>query len=200
MPPEPGQPSSAPAAPGCKSTASVKVGRWTDEEQATFLEQLSLHQRDWKKIAAAIPTRTIVQVRTHAQKYFLALQNERLHKMNQRESPGSLTKKKSKSSPSTVPAALAIASPGFHMLDASSPSSPLLTRTLAPLSFGSPPPPPPQIPDAWFEDWRHEASPTSVDEIDKAKAVDWSFMKEYPFEVEPLPSTLAPLSRWIDEL
>lgn len=45
-------------------------GRWTDEEHELFLEGYKLYGRKWKKVAEAIKTRTMVQTRTHAQKYF----------------------------------------------------------------------------------------------------------------------------------
>jgi hypothetical protein len=34
---------------------------------------LDLYGRTWKKIAGIIKTRTVVQIRTHAQKYFLKI-------------------------------------------------------------------------------------------------------------------------------
>jgi len=46
------------------------VGRWTDAEHTLFLDGLARFGRDWKDIAAVVRTRTVVQVRTHAQKYF----------------------------------------------------------------------------------------------------------------------------------
>eukprot|EP00607_Mallomonas_marina_P010286 CAMPEP_0182417880 /NCGR_PEP_ID=MMETSP1167-20130531/2322_1 /TAXON_ID=2988 /ORGANISM="Mallomonas Sp, Strain CCMP3275" /LENGTH=470 /DNA_ID=CAMNT_0024591703 /DNA_START=32 /DNA_END=1444 /DNA_ORIENTATION=+ len=45
-------------------------GRWTDEEHELFLKGLRLYNRNWKKLAGLIKTRTTVQIRTHAQKYF----------------------------------------------------------------------------------------------------------------------------------
>jgi hypothetical protein len=42
-----------------------------------FLKGLELHGKGWKKIASLIKTRTVVQIRTHAQKYFLKLQKAR---------------------------------------------------------------------------------------------------------------------------
>lgn len=52
------------------------VGRWTDEEHETFLAAMEIHGRDWRAITAMIPTRTLMQVRTHAQKYFKKLNKE----------------------------------------------------------------------------------------------------------------------------
>ena len=50
-----------------------RKGRWDRKEHETFLRGLLAHGCDWKSIAAAVGTRTIVQTRTHAQKYFLKL-------------------------------------------------------------------------------------------------------------------------------
>jgi len=46
------------------------TGRWTKEEHQMFLKGLKSHGKIWKKIAIMIPTRTVIQIRTHAQKYF----------------------------------------------------------------------------------------------------------------------------------
>ena len=43
------------------------TGRWTEEEHELFLEALKKYGKEWKKIAGAVQTRTIVQTRTHAQ-------------------------------------------------------------------------------------------------------------------------------------
>ncbi len=42
-------------------------------EHALFVTGLRVHGRDWKQIAAMIPSRTVIQIRTHAQKYFQKL-------------------------------------------------------------------------------------------------------------------------------
>ncbi len=47
-----------------------ETGRWTEEEHNTFVKCYEMIGRDWKTISKCIPTRSIVQVRTHAQKYF----------------------------------------------------------------------------------------------------------------------------------
>ena len=42
-----------------------------------FIKGLELYGKGWKKIAGLIKTRTVVQIRTHAQKYFLKLSKAR---------------------------------------------------------------------------------------------------------------------------
>eukprot|EP00953_Heterococcus_sp_UTEX-ZZ885_P038615 19823-Heterococcus_DN1.PRE.1 len=49
------------------------TGRWTYGEHCLFLKGLEQHGKGWKKIASLIRTRTVVQIRTHAQKYFQKL-------------------------------------------------------------------------------------------------------------------------------
>ena len=50
------------------------TGRWTKQEHEAFLAGLKLYGKEWKKVAAKVKTRTVVQTRTHAQKYFQKLQ------------------------------------------------------------------------------------------------------------------------------
>ena len=57
--------------------AKETTGRWTREEHHIFIKGLELYGKAWKKIALAIKTRTVVQIRTHAQKYFLKLSKAR---------------------------------------------------------------------------------------------------------------------------
>mmetsp|Transcript_5372 Transcript_5372/g.5537 ORF Transcript_5372/g.5537 Transcript_5372/m.5537 type:complete len:402 (+) Transcript_5372:75-1280(+) len=57
--------------------ARENTGRWTREEHNLFLRGLELHGKGWKKIAALIKSRTVVQIRTHAQKYFLKMHKAR---------------------------------------------------------------------------------------------------------------------------
>lgn len=64
---------------GPENEVKASTGRWTEEEHRLFL--IGLEQfpyRAWKKIATLIQTRTVVQIRTHAQKYYqkLAKENE----------------------------------------------------------------------------------------------------------------------------
>jgi SHAQKYF class myb-like DNA-binding protein len=63
-----------PSTPGrVVDTGSEHTGRWTKEEHEAFLSALQMYGKEWKKVAAKVKTRTVVQTRTHAQKYFQKL-------------------------------------------------------------------------------------------------------------------------------
>ncbi|KAK7270896.1 hypothetical protein RJT34_26400 [Clitoria ternatea] len=47
---------------------------WTEPEHDKFLEALQLFDRDWKKIEAFVGSKTVIQIRSHAQKYFQKVQ------------------------------------------------------------------------------------------------------------------------------
>lgn len=60
------------------SKSDEKIGRWTELEHSVFLEGLENHGKQWKTIAGMIGTRTVVQVRTHAQKYFQKMERKQI--------------------------------------------------------------------------------------------------------------------------
>jgi SHAQKYF class myb-like DNA-binding protein len=61
------------------------TGRWSSLEHQRFLQGLVLHGgKNWRKIAAHVQTRTVVQVRTHAQKH-----DKRLNQQTRRTSGSS---------------------------------------------------------------------------------------------------------------
>lgn len=67
-------PSPAPDGPAgswCRYKSKRGKGRWTREEHESFLKGVELHGKDWKAIGDHVRSRTVVQIRTHAQKYFL---------------------------------------------------------------------------------------------------------------------------------
>lgn len=46
----------------------MNKGRWTREEHEAFLRGLRIYGRNWDAVATAVPTRTVLQIRTHSQK------------------------------------------------------------------------------------------------------------------------------------
>ncbi|KAK7253469.1 hypothetical protein SO694_00001920 [Aureococcus anophagefferens] len=64
-------------APQQASSSGEKTGRWTDEEHTRFLHGLELFGKKWTKVADVVGSRTTVQVRSHAQKYFQKLEKDR---------------------------------------------------------------------------------------------------------------------------
>lgn len=46
------------------------TGRWTFEEHNAFLRGVELYGRTYEAVASLVPTRTVLQIRTHSQKYF----------------------------------------------------------------------------------------------------------------------------------
>ena len=69
-----------------------KTGRWTKEEHQRFLIGCYLYRNDWKKLQTYIKTRTIPQIRSHAQKYLIKLSRKYSIKLSQKK----FTHKKSK--------------------------------------------------------------------------------------------------------
>ena len=61
------------AAPKKRAAAPPPMsrGHWSEAEHAKFVAALAVHGRDWVKVAYAVGSRTLAQVRSHAQKHFL---------------------------------------------------------------------------------------------------------------------------------
>jgi len=76
-----------------KSTKTMNTGRWSGEEHKRFLAGLDqFGTGNWKKITDMVGTRSCTQIRTHAQKYFIALQKPQ----NDGSDNGGYARKKSK--------------------------------------------------------------------------------------------------------
>lgn len=50
---------------------------WSAEEHHRFLRALELYSRDWKRIEAHVRTKTVLQIRSHAQKHFYKVQKNK---------------------------------------------------------------------------------------------------------------------------
>lgn len=57
-------------------TITKQRERWTETEHQKFLEALKLYGRAWRRIEEYIGTKTAVQIRSHAQKFFFKLERE----------------------------------------------------------------------------------------------------------------------------
>ncbi|KAJ0846471.1 putative transcription factor MYB-HB-like family [Helianthus annuus] len=57
-------------------TITKQRERWTEDEHNSFLEALKLYGRAWQRIEEHIGTKTAVQIRSHAQKFFTKLEKE----------------------------------------------------------------------------------------------------------------------------
>lgn len=51
------------------SAARINTSHWTDEEKAKFKSLLQVHGKDWKTLAAGIPSKTVNQIKNFFQNY-----------------------------------------------------------------------------------------------------------------------------------
>ena len=54
----------------------VNSGRWTKEEHHKFVKAICQYGNEWKKVQEFIPSRSSTQARSHAQKFFIRMQNK----------------------------------------------------------------------------------------------------------------------------
>lgn len=50
-------------------------GRWTKDEHIKFVEAIMMHGNEWKKVQKVVKSRSSIQARSHAQKFFKKLRN-----------------------------------------------------------------------------------------------------------------------------
>jgi SHAQKYF class myb-like DNA-binding protein len=75
----------------------LATGRWTEVEHNLFKQGLEIYGKEWNKVAELVRTRTVVQTRTHAQKYFQRLlKAANLDQKELKKSGKKLSKKKTK--------------------------------------------------------------------------------------------------------
>lgn len=58
----------------------MNTGRWTRLEHDLFVQALDTCGKNWRDIALFVATRTRLQCRSHAQKYFLRLKKQEKQK------------------------------------------------------------------------------------------------------------------------
>ena len=65
-----------------KIDRNTETGRWTKDEKEKFIEGIVLYGTNWKKFINLIKTRTLIQIRSHAQKFLIKLKNYKNEKLS----------------------------------------------------------------------------------------------------------------------
>ena len=60
-------------------TKKRDYGKWSSDEHERFLEAMNKYGNSWKDVASYIKTRSMAQIRSHAQKYYRQLASENLN-------------------------------------------------------------------------------------------------------------------------
>ena len=55
----------------CGTYNTICKGKWTHAEHLAFLNAVKVHGKNWVAVSKAMKKRTVLQVRTHAQKFFI---------------------------------------------------------------------------------------------------------------------------------
>ncbi|DBA00760.1 TPA: hypothetical protein N0F65_001231 [Lagenidium giganteum] len=73
------------------SSTSIRGGRWSADEHERFLAGFRIHGHKWKRVQQVVRTRSVTQVRTHAQKYLLKVAKLKAEKKQGKSNGGPTT-------------------------------------------------------------------------------------------------------------